>query len=106
MILRQAALICLLCFSNTVYAQIEHPYGVLTPTDADLKNLAWNRYTTENFAILSIDDEQGRWLAHNIEHIKKWCLTRWGFPENSRHLFTKECRVFCVPDKILMKKLF
>lgn len=96
----------LIFFSNIAYAQVEYPYGVSAPTDADLKDLQWNRYTTENFVILSIDNAQGKWLSKNIEHIKKECLSRWGFPENSRGKFTKECRVFCVPDKTLLKKLF
>lgn len=91
---------------NIAQAQIEYPHGVSAPADNDLKDLVWNRYTTENFVILSIDNAQGKWLSQNIETIKKWCLSRWGFPENSRGKFTKECRVFCVPDKTLLKKLF
>jgi hypothetical protein len=73
-------------------------------SDPDLKNLQWNRYTTENnIVILSIDNQQGKWLSENIENIKYWCLNRWGFPES---IFTKECRIFCVPDKKLFKRLF
>lgn len=97
----------ILIFSNNiVQAQIEYPHGVSAPVDDDLKDLVWNRYTTENFVILSIDNVQGKWMSQNVETIKKWCLSRWGFPENSRGRFTKECRVFCVPNKTLLKKLF
>lgn len=77
------------------------PYGAAP--DADLKNLEWNRYTTDNFTILSIDNSQGKWLSDNIDTIKSWCLARWGFPDSK---FTKECRVFCVPNRTLLKKLF
>lgn len=73
------------------------------PSDPELKNLQWNRYTTQNFVILSIDDNQGKWLADNLEKIKTWCLTRWGFPDIK---FSKECRIMCVPNRPLMKKLF
>lgn len=77
-------------------------YGI-QPSDPELRSLEWNRYTTDNFTILSIDDAQGRWLKENIEQIKKWSMARWGFPEVR---FSKECRIFCVPNKSLMKKLF
>jgi len=101
----------LLVFSSNIanaqsHVQIEYPYGVSAPTDADLKDLAWNRYTTDNFVILSIDNAQGKWLSENIESIKKWCLSRWGFPDDSHRKFSKECRIFCVPNKTLFKKLF
>jgi hypothetical protein len=84
-------------------ADVVYPVGVSVPTDPDLKNLQWNRYTSDNFTILSIDDGQGKWLASNIGKIKSWCMTRWGFPDVP---FAKECRVMCVPNKTLMKKLF
>lgn len=72
-------------------------------TDPALKDLVWNRYTTKSFVIMSIDDAQGKWISDNLEVIKIWCLERWGFPDFQ---FTKECRVFCVPNKVLLKKLF
>lgn len=65
--------------------------------------MGWNRYTVENIVVLSIDNEQGKWISENIGKIRSWCLTRWGFPESK---FTKECRIFCVPNKELFKKLF
>ena len=71
--------------------------------DPDLKDLAWHRYVTSNFTILSINDEQGLWVRNNIENIKVWCITRWGFPDVK---FSKECRVFCVPDSAMLNKLF
>lgn len=89
---------------SIAYAQdIIYPYGATIPTDPDLKNLEWNRYTAENIVILSIDNEHGKWLSENIDKVRSWCLTRWGFPESK---FTKECRIFCVPNKDLLKKLF
>ena len=89
---------------STAQAQdLIYPYGAAVPTDPDLKNLEWNRYTADNIVILSIDNGQGKWLSENIDKIRLWCLTRWGFPESK---FTKECRIFCVPNKELFKKLF
>lgn len=77
--------------------------STIAPDDPELKDLQWNRWTTDNFTILSIDDSQGEWLAKNIEQIKTWGLTRWGFPDFT---YAAECRVMCVPNKRLMKKLF
>lgn len=104
-----AALLLLFCLTP-VHGQDEpalvYPAALLEsgkPTDPELQNLQWNRWTTENFTILSIDNNQGKWLHDNIEQIKAWCMTRWGFPD---YKFTKECRIMCVPNKSLLKKLF
>jgi hypothetical protein len=89
------------------------PYGAEVPNDPELKNLTWNRYATENFAILSIDDRQGQWLSQNMEKIRTWAMTRWGFPDTPFHKTALPdgrsepgCRVFCVPNRNLLKKLF
>jgi hypothetical protein len=92
-------------FNCAVYAQDSN---ILIPAGEqvvqnDFQDLVWNRYTTENFTILSIENKQGRWLYYNIENIKSWCLKRWGLPNIK---FEKECRVMVVPNKELLKKLF
>lgn len=71
--------------------------------DSQIKNLEWNRYVSKNFVILSINNEKGRELVDSLESMKTSALTRWGFPDVK---FTKECRVFVVPDYDLLKKLF
>ena len=80
-----------------------YPTGYGGESAAEFKDLTWNRYTTENFVIVSIDDAQGKWLSENLEKIKTWGLTRWGFNDVK---FSKECRIFCVPNQALFKKLF
>lgn len=91
--------------SNLANAQeVIYPYGSSLPNDPSLKELQWNRYTTkDNIVIMSIDDSQGAWMTQNIEKIRTWTMTRWGFPDVK---FSKECRIFCVPRKELLKKLF
>lgn len=79
------------------------PIEVVQSNDPELKDLVWNRYVTKNFTILSIDNDQGKKLADAIESCKTSSLTRWGFPDVK---FSKECRVFCVPNYSLLKKLF
>ena len=71
--------------------------------DPQIKNLEWNRYTSKNFTVLSIDNQKGKDLSETIESLKSSVLTRWGFPDVK---FTKECRVFVVPDYDLLKNLF
>lgn len=71
--------------------------------DEEIKSLVWNRYVNKNFTVLSIDDKQGYWLYKNIDQINDWCVSRWGLPKID---FSKECRIFCVPNKSLLKKLF
>jgi hypothetical protein len=95
-----------LVFSNcVVFAQDSN---ILMPAGEqlvqnDFQDLVWNRYTTDNFTILSIENKQGKWLSYNIENIKSWCLKRWGLPNIK---FEKECRIMVVPNKELLKKLF
>lgn len=89
--------------SNVIAQELIAPTGTTVPSDPALKDLVWNRYTTKSFVIMSIDDAQGKWMSGNMELVKTWCLERWGFPDFQ---FTKECRIFCVPNKALLKKLF
>lgn len=82
-------------------SDIVYPTGMTA--SSEFADLSWNRYTTSNFVVVSIEDAQGKWLSENLEQIKTWCLTRWGFNDLS---FKKECRIFCVPNRSLFKKLF
>ena len=71
--------------------------------DPQIKSLEWNRYVSKNFTILSIDNQKGKEYTETLESLKTSALTRWGFPDVK---FSKECRVFVVPDYELLKKLF
>jgi|GEM_PF-2411926 hypothetical protein len=97
---------------NVSHFQIPTPTGIQVEQDPDIKNLVWNRRSTENFVILSLNDDQGRYLQTNIENMKDWVASRWGLPSEgfpSSKLGEKSepgCMVLCVPNKTLMKKLF
>jgi hypothetical protein len=71
--------------------------------DPDIKDLVWHRWTTKNFTILSIDKQQGKYLAENVEGVKVWIMKRWGLPDLN---FSAECRLLGVSDQELMEKLF
>lgn len=89
---------------DQVYFQsLPVPSGVEMSNDPTIPNIAWNRWTTQNFTILSIDPAQGEYLKDNIEMMKSWTLTRWGLQDIK---FSKECRIYCAPNKETMKKLF
>lgn len=77
--------------------------NVSITSNTDIKNLQWNRYTTDNFTILSINNKQGKWLYNNIDQIKNWCLSRWGI---SNYNLKQECRIMVVPNKDLLKRFF
>jgi hypothetical protein len=49
--------------------------------DPQIKNLEWNRYTSKNFTVLSIDNQKGKDLSETIDSLKSSVLTRWGFPD-------------------------
>lgn len=76
---------------------------VVSPDDPDISNLAWNRWTSSNFTVCSIDDRQAEWLVTNLENIKTWIYTRWGLPDVC---FVTECRLICVSDPKLFEKFF
>jgi len=103
----QKFIICLVLFltiqTDSYAPDIVYPFNTAAPQKAEIKNLEWNRYTTKNFVILSINNSHGKWISENIENIKSWCLTRWGFDDLD---FSRECRIFFVPNKDLMQKLF
>jgi hypothetical protein len=79
------------------------PSGTTPSTDPSIPTIGWNRWTTKNFTINSIDIDQGEYLFNNIESMKTWCLERWGLPDIQ---FSAECRIFCAPNVDMMKKLF
>lgn len=97
---------------NVSHFQIPIPTGVQVEEDPNIKNLVWNRRSTKNFVILSLNDDQGKYLQKNIENMKDWASSRWGFssedfPESKvGEKLEPGCMVLCVPDKSLMKKLF
>lgn len=88
-------------FNQVGSAEVLQPFGA--PADPDIQGLVWNKWTTENFTILSLDKAQGKSLFDNIENIKTWTVHRWGLRDVK---FSAECRVFCVSTKDLLKKLF
>ena len=98
-------LFCNTCFSQDLvyFKSLPTPTGIEKSNDPSIPKIGWNRWTTTNFTILSIDLNQGDYLKNNIEQMKTWCMQRWGLQDMD---YKTECRIFCVPNKETMQKLF
>ena len=69
----------------------------------EIKDLQWNRWTSKNFTVLAIDDNQAKYLNQNLESIKSWSIQRWGLQDFD---FSKECKVVVVNNPELFSKMF
>lgn len=79
------------------------PDAHLTAIPKEIQGLQWNRWTSKNFVVLSLDDKQGQYLHKNLELVKTWTLSRWGFYDVD---FSAECKIICVTDPALFLKMF
>lgn len=71
--------------------------------DPAIEGKVWNRWTSENFVVCSIDNTQAQYLHQHLESVKVWAFNRWGFYDIP---FSSECRVIAVDDPVLYEKLF
>lgn len=69
----------------------------------ELEGLSWNRWTSKNFVVCSLNDTQAQYLHKHLELVKVWAFSRWGLPD---HDFPTQCKLICVEDKELYRKLF
>lgn len=66
-------------------------------------SLRWHKYNSKNFEVLGINETDAAYLSANLENIKSWILSRWGFPDIQ---FSVPCRIVCVSDKETFKSFF
>ncbi len=69
----------------------------------EIKGKKWNRWTSKNFVVCSIDNQQAEYLYHHLELVKTWIYSRWGLYDIK---FDAECRLICVNDPELYRKMF
>lgn len=69
----------------------------------EIEGLQWNRWTSKNFVVCSLNDKQAQYLHKHLELVRGWVFARWGMMEID---FTTECKLICVDDAALFKKLF
>ena len=71
--------------------------------DPAIEGKQWNRWTSKNFVVNSLNNEQAQYLHEHLELLKSWAFARWGLYDTD---FGAECRLICVDDPVLYKKLF
>jgi hypothetical protein len=69
----------------------------------EIEGKVWNRWTTENFVVCSLDDRQAQYLHKHLEFVKAWAFSRWGLYDVN---FAAECKLICVNDPDLFEKMF
>jgi len=75
----------------------------VSPDDSIIKGKVWNRWTTDNFVVCSLSNSKAKYLHDNLENVKTWLYQRWGMYDID---FEAECKLICVDDPELFKKLF
>jgi hypothetical protein len=69
----------------------------------EIEGKVWNRWTSENFTVLSLSDIQAQYLHKHLELVKVWTFSRWGLYDTD---FSAECKLICVDDPALFEKMF
>lgn len=69
----------------------------------EIQGKVWNRWTSDNFTVLSLNDIQAQYLHKHLELVKVWLFTRWGMYDIP---FNSECKMICVDDPELYYKMF
>lgn len=88
------SIFALLIMSGTAAAQ---------STPDIIKGKVWNRWTSSNFTVHAITNDQGKYLKNNLEGVKAWVLTRWGLNDIG---FEVDVKLWCVGDRELFEALY
>jgi hypothetical protein len=67
------------------------------------EGMVWNKWETDNFIVLSIDQDFGSRLKSSVEDIKSDLYRSWGIKDDP---FPVKCKIVCVPDPAVLKKFF
>lgn len=83
---------------------LEVKYELLTEEiPKEIEGKVWNRWTSENFTVLSLNDVQAQYLHKHLELVKTWIYARWGLYDLP---FQGETKLICVDDPALFNKMF
>jgi hypothetical protein len=69
----------------------------------EIEGLKWNRWTSKNFVVLSVDEAKAEYLHDHLEEVKTWVFRRWGMADID---FSQPCKILYVNDAALFEKLF
>ena len=97
------------CLAQSEMTKVKNPTEISSEVYSrsmmtnDIEGLQWNRWTSKNFVVCSINDAQAQYLYKHLELVKGWVFARWGLYDID---FEAECKFICVDDPVLFKKLF
>lgn len=97
------------CFGQELISEVTDPQEVSSEVRGyanapkEIQGLQWHRWTSKNFTVCAINNNQAQYLHKHLELVKGWVFSRWGLTDID---FSKECKIICVDDPILYKKLF
>jgi hypothetical protein len=102
-------IICTSVFSQEQIIKVSNPEEVKVEVlnnkglPKELEGLSWNRWTSKNFVVCSLNDSQAEYLNKHLELVKGWIFSRWGMYDIE---FSYPCKLICVDNKELYEKLF
>jgi hypothetical protein len=87
----------------TLPMEVREEMALEVTVPPEIEGKVWNRWTSENFTVLSLHDIQAQYLHKHLELVKVWVFSRWGLYNLP---FTAECKMICVDDPDLFFKMF
>jgi len=97
---------CIQIHAQDEIIKVYNPEEVLVEINEnpnEIEGLSWNRWTSKNFVVCSLNDLQAQYLHKHLELVKTWIYNRWGLEDIE---FSAPCKLICVDNKDLFKKLF
>jgi hypothetical protein len=97
------------CLGQEPITKVANPHEVRVEVKGylsipkEIEVLQWNRWTSKNFVVCSINDTQAQYLHKHLELVKGWVFARWGLYDVD---FSTQCKVIAVDRPELYKKLF
>ena len=87
----------------TLPMEVREELQVNISVPPEIEGKVWNRWTSENFTVLSLNDIQAQYLHKHLELVKVWVFSRWGLYDLP---FAAECKMICVDEPDLFFKMF
>ncbi len=93
------------CFADEI-KRVSLPLEVkheVSNVPKEIEGKVWNRWTTKNFVVCSLDNTHAQFLHKRLELVKGWVFSRWGLYDVD---FSVKCKLICVSDPKLFEKMF
>ena len=77
----------------------------LSPNDPNLQGLKWKVWGSGRYAVMSLNAEQGQYVAKNLNKMENWISNRWALNRLNFNP-SSSCIIYCVYDQQLMRKIY